>query len=99
MNQNPGPSNATLLREYCCAQCWGGLVERPQAGTRDLLVACPKGCQPGGFVTLSWTAEQRAQSAADLEDVARAYPQFDPRPKLSAEEKRKRLAALFGEES
>lgn len=90
-------TNATLTREYCCAQCYGAVVER-RTVSGEYMVSCPKGCQPGGFVTLTFAAERRAVSVSELEEVARAYPQLDPRPKLTPDQRARLTAALYTED-
>ena len=85
----------TLIREYRCAQCYGPLVEACDAG--EWRVVCPKRCEPGGFVTAAFVTRRLAESAAELEEVARNYPQLDKRPKQTPEQKRANRAALWGD--
>ena len=89
-------TNATLVREYVCAQCHGPVVEKYLEG--QFTVVCPKGCTPGGFVTRTWAERRRAESAAELTEVARLYPQLDPRLTRTPEQRRKALSALYGQE-
>lgn len=89
-------TSATLVREYVCAQCHGPLVEKYADGA--FKVMCPKGCQPGGFVTRTWAERRRAESAAELAEVARLYPQLGPRSPRTPEQRRANLDALYGQE-
>lgn len=86
--------NQHLVANSVCSQCYGPLVER-RVEEADL-VLCPKGCQPGGFVTREFADAQRAKGMADLDEVARNYPWLDPRPKLTNAETMAGLTALFG---
>lgn len=88
--------NVVLTRDYCCAQCYGRITER--ITDRAWRVSCPRGCQPGGFVTLTWASQRRAESIAELAEVAHLYPQFDTRPKLTDAQRRSQRRALYGEE-
>lgn len=89
-------SSETLIRKYRCAQCFGVLVEVCDHGEWN--VVCPKRCDPGGFVSLVFAERRIAESAAELEEVARNYPSLDTRPKQSPEQKCAIRAALWGEE-
>lgn len=92
-NVTAGTLNTTLARDYVCAQCWGALVERHING--EFTIVCPRGCQPGGFVTAEYAARRRSNDLADFYEVVANYPQLDSRPKLSAEQKTRDLQALF----
>ena len=70
-----GVFNTTLTRDYLCAQCWGRVVEKCTDG--EWIVACPKGCQPGGFVSQSWVEYKRHQDFIDLDDVQKNYPNLE----------------------
>lgn len=94
--KSPALINAALVRDHVCAQCYGRLVERYLDD--EFKVVCPKGCQPGGFCTQAWADSRRAESAAELDEVARHYPQLDMRPKRSPEQQRAAIDALFGRE-
>ena len=89
-------THATLIRDYACAQCHGPLVEQYDKSADLFIVVCPKKCLPGGFVTQIWADQRRAESAAELDEVARNYPQLDPRP---AQDRKAMRCALFGEET
>lgn len=84
--------NARLIRTHVCAQCWGQLVERYL--DNSFQVVCPRGCQPGGFVTREYADRRRAESHAQFAEVAHNYPQFDHRPPTTSAD----LEALFGKE-
>ena len=84
--------NARLIRTHVCAQCWGALVERYTEG--EFSVICPRGCQPGGFVSREFADRRRAESDAQLAEVAHNYPQFDTRPPITSAD----LEALFGKD-
>jgi len=88
-----GVMNLVLTRDYVCAQCFGLLVEKFVDG--KMTVACPRHCEPGGFVTLSHAARFLSASVSDFEEVARNYPQFDHRKKLSPAELAADMALLY----
>jgi hypothetical protein len=88
-----GILNTTIVRDYVCAQCYGELVERVEAGA--LVVACPQHCAPGGFVTRHYATRRLSESVSELEEVARNYPQFDRRKKPSPAELAAALDVLF----
>lgn len=88
--------NGHLVATCVCAQCWGPLVER-HVGDTDV-VACPKGCQPGGYVTRAWADKRRSESLVELDEVSQNYPQWAKREKLTHSHKLAGLVALFGKE-
>lgn len=89
-------ANAQLLRQYVCAQCLAPLVERAIDGA--FTVQCPQACQPGGFITRTSAKHRIAESKAQLEEVARNYPQLDTRPQLSQSQRTELNRALWGDD-
>jgi len=87
-------ANARRIRLYCCAQCFGTLVEKFIDGAHR--VVCAKDCLPGGWVTKAWAETQKAKDHAEAEEVKRNYPEFADEP-LSANERQRMTSALYGE--
>lgn len=87
--------NRRLVKKYCCAQCFGPLVERFIDG--EYRVICPKKCQPGGFVTQAWAAKQKAEGHAEASEVEKNYPELSENKPLTADERKRMRAALYGE--
>lgn len=83
-----------LIENYCCAQCWGVLVEKCIEG--KWIIVCPRACQPGGFVTQAWVAKYKAENHLEAAEVSRNYPQFADKP-LSVDERQRMKRALYGE--
>lgn len=67
-----GQLNTAFVRTHRCAGCWGPLVERYI--DRQYKVVCPKGCQPGGFVTEAFVEKRKSESRGELYEVQRHYP-------------------------
>lgn len=85
-----GQLTTAFVRGHRCAQCWGPLVDRN--GT----AACPKNCQPGGFVTAEYVTRRKHESALERAEVDTNYPQF-ARPKPTKAETKRAIDLLFGE--
>lgn len=96
MNETTGGVfNTVLVVQYVCAQCWKPLIEKFIDG--QWKVFCPRGCQPGGFVTRHYAERRYAKELEEFYEVASYYPELDPRPKLSEEQRERLKAELFGE--
>ena len=91
-----GVFNTTLVRDFVCAQCWKPLVEICIKGI-GFKVLCPRGCQPGGFVTRGYAERRYAKEMEEFYEVANYYPELDPRPKQSEDERARLKAELYGE--
>ena len=91
-----GVFNTVLVRDFVCAQCWKPLVEKFIEG-EGWKVLCPRGCQPGGFVTRGYAERRYAKELEEFYEVADYYPDLDPRPKLGAEKRARIKAELYGE--
>lgn len=97
MNERTGGIlNTTLVNRYMCAQCFGPLVERYLDD--QFVVACPKACQPGGFVTAEYAARRESESLQEFYEVVDNYPALDPRPKLTPEQRRVIANVMHAEE-
>lgn len=109
-----GIPNPVLVADYRCAQCYGVLVElwkaeagapatdpqtgRPLAPAGAYVVSCPKGCQPGGFVTASYIDQARAADLAAADEVRAAYPFLaDNQPKPTRDQAARARTALYGD--
>lgn len=62
--------NRNWLKDRRCAQCWGYMV------MRDGELICPKGCQPGGHVSIEYVDRMKAKEVLELSEVAEAYPEL-----------------------
>ena len=87
--------NQRLVKNYCCAQCFGPLVEK--FIDDQYQVVCPRNCQPGGFVTQAWAAEQKAENHVEAIEVVKNYPELATTKPLSADERAADKRALYGE--
>lgn len=67
-----GQLNTAFVRGHRCATCWGVLVEKNIDG--KWVVACPKNCSPGGFVTVAFVDRRQSESRAEMYEVQRHYP-------------------------
>lgn len=72
-----------LVNNYCCAVCWGHLIERINPEDPQMsLVGCAKGanCDGEGFVTKSWARQQIAESIANGWDARDNLSEYFPNP-------------------
>lgn len=87
--------NQRLVKNHCCAQCFGPLVERFVDG--EYRVICPKACKPGGFVTQAWAAKHKAENHAEAVEVEKNYPELSTKKPATADERKRDRDALYGE--
>lgn len=87
-----GIPNTVLVAKYVCAQCWGQLTEVWVEADTTYHVHCPKGCQPGGFVTSRGVEIRQQQDLADYIEVSVNYPELAGIKKTTKDE------SLFGKE-
>lgn len=90
---------SSQVEKYACAQCWGPVVlkhfDEPDETGDHWRAVCPKGCEPGGLVSAAWVERQRTNDQMNSERVRHEYPELDPLPERTPEEKSAARKALF----
>ena len=86
-------NNATIVRRYKCARCWGPLVEKHIGG--EWVVVCASDPSHEGHVTESFVERRRMMNRLEAAEVGSQYAELLelPRPALKAASQ-----ALYGEE-
>ena len=91
--------NRALVANYCCARCWGRLVEKAttaEGGEVTWTVECPKGCQRG-FIRMRTRDIMRHNALTEVDAIRMNYPELDDTPRLSPEELSEAIRSLWGE--
>jgi hypothetical protein len=82
-------------RRWACAQCLGAVQVVWSKEENDYIVQCPKGCQPGGFVSAVFAADFAQRDALAAAEVASNYPELAPEKEPL--DKKRIAKALWGE--
>jgi len=92
------PSTFTLTREWVCSKCHGRLVEKWQPRLGQHKVVCAAGCETEKFIPEGTAARIDAKARAELETVAKNYPEWDDRPPIPKDVLDRAKKALFGDD-
>ena len=66
--------NSTLIRDYVCQECYGGLKEIWVGGDDPWRVVCAEHPEHEGFIKSTTACLQQRQAEYEAQEVLAAYP-------------------------